>query len=395
MLARERVLMALNHEEPDRVPIDLGSTPVSGICRNAYVHLLTSLGLPPRQIRVVDILQQLAGLDEDVLQALEVDFRPIMTNPPAAFRLQVRDEGDYETYYDQWSAKLSRPKVGGYYFDYVEHPIKNSTLQALERYSWPDPDDPSRYDGLREQARSLRERIAHALVGTCDLGTDILARPQWIRGYAASMLDLAADPDFAEAFLERLTQIAVRAWSRFLDQVGEYLDVAAFYDDLGMQDRPLISPAMYRRLVKPRHARIIETIKARTKAKVFMHSCGAVSEFIPDIIEIGVDILNPVQVSAAGMDDTAELKRRYGQHLTFWGGACDSQRVLPFGTLAEIQEETRRRIADLAPGGGFVFAPIHNIQDDISGEKTLALYRTALEQGRYPIGRAPTKRDRE
>jgi uroporphyrinogen decarboxylase len=235
--------------------------------------------------------------------------------------------------------------------------------------------------------------MPYALVGICDLATDILARPQWIRGYAESMLDLAADPDFAEAFLERLTQIAVRAWSHFLDEVGEYLDVVTFYDDLGMQDRPLISPAMYRRLVKPRHARIIETIKTRTKAKVFMHSCGAVSELIPDIIEIGVEILNPVQVSAAGMGNTAELKRRYGKNLAFWGGVCDSQRVLPFGTLAEIQEETRRRISDLAPGGGFVFAPIHNIQDDVPGEKTLALYRTALEHGRYPIGRAPTERD--
>jgi len=385
MLARERVHMALNHEEPDRVPIDLGSTPVTGICRNAYASLLACLGLSGREIQVVDILQQLAGVDEDVLQALEVDFRPIQTNPPAGFRLQVRDEGDYEVYYDQWGAKLSRPKVGGHYFDYVEYPIKESTLQALERYSWPDPDDPSRYVGLRERARTLRERVPYALVGICDLATDILARPQWIRGYAESMLDLAADPDFAEAFLERLTQIAVRAWSHFLDEVGEYLDVVTFYDDLGMQDRPLISPAMYRRLVKPRHARIIETIKTRTKAKVFMHSCGAVSELIPDIIEIGVEILNPVQVSAAGMGNTAELKRRYGKNLAFWGGVCDSQRVLPFGTLAEIQEETRQRISDLAPGGGFVFAPIHNIQDDVPGEKTLALYRTALEHGRYPI----------
>jgi uroporphyrinogen decarboxylase len=393
MLARERVHMALNHEEPDRVPIDLGSTPVTGICCNAYVNLLACLGLSGREIQVVDILQQLAGVDEDVLQALEVDFRPIQTNPPAGFRLQIRDEGDYEVYYDQWGAKLSRPKVGGHYFDYVEYPIKESTLQALERYSWPDPDDPSRYAGLRERARTLRERMPYALVGICDLATDILARPQWIRGYAESMLDLAADPDFAEAFLERLTQIAVRAWSHFLDEVGEYLDVVTFYDDLGMQDRPLISPAMYRRLVKPRHARIIETIKTRTKAKVFMHSCGAVSELIPDIIEIGVEILNPVQVSAAGMGNTAELKRRYGKNLAFWGGVCDSQRVLPFGTLAEIQEETRRRISDLAPGGGFVFAPIHNIQDDVPGEKTLALYRTALEHGRYPIGRAPTERD--
>jgi len=395
MLARERVLMALNHEEPDRVPIDLGSTQVTGICRNAYADLLACLGLSGREIQIVDMLQQLAGVDEDVLQALHVDFRPIATNPPADFRLQVRDEGEYETYYDQWGAKLRRPKVGGHYFDYVEYPVKESTLQALERYSWPDPDDPSRYEGLRERARALREGTPYALVGECGLGGDILARPQWIRGYAESMLDLAAHPDFAEAFLERVTQIAVRAWSRFLDEVGEFLDVAAFGDDVGMQDRPLISPAMYRRLVKPRHARIIEAIKARTKAKVFMHSCGAISEFIPDIVEIGVDILNPIQVSATGMGDTAELKRRYGQHLTFWGGACDSQRVLPFGTLAEIQEETRRRIADLAPGGGFVFAPVHNIQDDVSSEKTLALYRTALEQGRYPIGRTPTGRKRQ
>jgi uroporphyrinogen decarboxylase len=394
VLARERVLMALNHEEPDRVPIDLGSTPVSGICRNAYADLIACLGLPEREVQILDMVQQLARVDEDVLQALQVDFRPIKANPPATFHLHLRREGDYETYYDQWGAKLSRLKVGGHYFDYVECPIKEPTLQALERYSWPDPDDPSRYEGLREQARALHERTPYALVGTCELGSDILARPQWIRGYAASMLDLAADPDFAEAFLERLTQIAVRAWSRFLEEVGEYLDVAAFYDDLGMQDRPLISPAMYRRLVKPRHARITDAIKARTKAKVLMHSCGAISEFIPDIIEIGVDILNPVQVSAAGMGDTGELKRRYGQHLTFWGGACDSQQVLPFGTLTEVQEETRQRIADLAPGGGFVFAPIHNIQDDISGEKTLALYRTALEHGCYPIRPGPTGRER-
>jgi uroporphyrinogen decarboxylase len=385
MLARERVLMALNHEEPDRVPIDLGSTQVTAICRNAYADLLTRLSLSGREIHIVDMVQQLAGVDEDVLQALHVDFRPVKTNPPAGYRLQVVDEGDYETYYDQWGAKLGRPKAGGHYFDYVEYPIKESTLEALDRYSWPDPDDPRRYDGLREQARTMRERTPYALVGTCDLAADILGRPQSTRGFPEFMLDLAANPDFAEAFFEQLTQIAVRAWSHFLGEVGEYLDVAFFSDDLGMQDRPLLSPAMYRRLVKPRHARIIETMRARTKAKIFMHSCGAVSEFIPDFIDIGVEILNPIQVSAAGMGDTAELKRRYGQHLTFWGGACDSQRVLPLGTLAEVQEEARRRIADLAPGGGFVFAPVHNIQDDVSSEKTLALYRTALEHGRYPI----------
>jgi len=385
MLARERVLMALNHEEPDRVPIDLGSTPVSGICHDAYADLLARMGLSEREVETIDIVQQLAGVDEDVLQALEADFRGISSHPPAGHRLQIVDEGDYETYFDEWGAKLRRPKLGGHYFDRVEYPIRESTLAALERYPWPDPEDASRYAGLREQAQALRQETPYALVGRCELGADVLARPQWIRGYAESMLDLAANPDFAEAFLDRLTDIAVRAWGHFLAEVGEYLDVVAMFDDIGMQDRPLISPAMYRRLVKPRHARIIAAIKARTRAKVFFHTDGAVLDLIPDLIEIGVDILNPVQVSAKGMDDTAALKRRFGRDLAFWGGACDSQRVLPFGTLQEVQAETRRRIGDLAPGGGYVFAPIHNLQDDVSGVKVLVLYRTALECGRYPV----------
>jgi uroporphyrinogen decarboxylase len=385
MLARERVLTALNHEEPDRVPIDLGSTPVSGICRNSYADLLARMDLGGREIEIVDVLQQLAGVDDDVLEALGVDFRGIDCHPPASYKLEIVDEGDYEALHDEWGAKLRRPKLAGHYFDRVEYPLRESTLAALERFPWPDPDDPSRYAGLREQAQALRRETPYALVGCCDIGVDILARPQWIRGYAESMLDLAANPDFVEALLDRLADIAVRAWGHFLAQVGEYLDVVAFFDDIGMQDRPLISPAMYRRLVKPRHARIIAAIKARTKAKVFFHTDGAVLDLIPDLIEMGVDILNPVQVSAKGMGDTAALKRRFGRELTFWGGACDSQRILPFGTLDEVRAETRRRIADLAPSGGYVFAPIHNLQDDVSGEKALVLYRTALEHGRYPI----------
>jgi len=385
MLNRDRVLMALNHEEPDRVPIDLASTPVSGVCRGAYADLLAHLGLAGREIRIIDIPQQLADVDEDLLASLEVDFRPISSNPPADYRPEIFDEGDYEAYIDEWGVKRRRPKVGGHYFDGVEQPIRESTLAALERYRWPDPDDPSRYRGLGQQARELRERTPYALVGRCEMGSDILAGFQWVRGFAASMLDLAANPDFAEAFLDRLTDIAIRAWGHFLAEVGEHVDVVTFYEDLGMQDRLLISPAMYRRLLKPRHARIIAAIKTRTKAKVFFHTDGAVLDLIPDLIEIGVDILNPIQVSAKGMGDTAELKRRFGRQLVFWGGACDSQSVLPFGTADEVRAEVRRRIADLAPGGGFVFAPVHNLQDDVSPDKILTLYRTALECGCYPI----------
>jgi uroporphyrinogen decarboxylase len=385
MLPRERVLTALNHEEPDRVPIDLGSTRVSGICLNAYASLLDALGLDRREMREVDRNQGLAGPDEDVLEALGVDFRPVWTNAPSGGEPPIVREGEYDVYVDEWGCRRSRPRVGGRYFDVSEPVLKEPSLDALESYAWPDVDDPARYEGLRERATRLREQTPYALVGHCDFGNDVLGILQHVRGYTESMLDLAAYPDFAEALMEGLTRLALRAWSHFLDEVGDLVDVVAVYDDLGMQDRPLVSPAMYRRMIKPRHARIIAAIKERTKARVFFHSDGAVAEFIPDLIEIGVDILNPVQVSAAGMEDTAALKRRYGANMAFWGAACDSQRVLPFGNLAEVRSEARRRIADLAPGGGFVFAPVHNIQDDISGDKALALFEVAREAGRYPL----------
>ncbi len=385
MLPRERVATALNHEEPDRIPIDLGSTRVSGICLNAYASLLDVLGLGPREMCVVDRDQGLAGPDEDVLEALGADFRPVWTNPPSRGETPIVRQGDYDVYVDEWGCRRSRPSSAGLYFDLTEPALREPSLEAVERFAWPDVDDPGRYEGLRERAQRLREETPYALVGHCDFGNDVLGIFHHVRGYTEAMLDLAAYPDFAESFMEGVARLALRAWGHFLDQVGDLVDIVAVYDDLGMQDRPLVSPAMYRRMIKPRHARIIAAIKERTRAKVFFHSDGAVSEFIPDLIEMGVDILNPVQVSAAGMEDTADLKRRYGKNLVFWGGACDSQRVLPFGSVEEVRRESLRRIADLAPGGGFVFAPVHNIQNDVSGDRTVALFRTAREAGRYPM----------
>jgi uroporphyrinogen decarboxylase len=385
MLPRERVLAALNHEEPDRIPIDLGSTRVSGICLDAYASLLDALGLGRRELRVVDRKQGLAGPDEDVLEALGVDFRPVWTNPPSGGEPPIAQEGEYEVFIDEWGCRVSRPRSRGLYFDLTGPAISEPSLEALEKFTWPDVDDPARYEGLRQQAQRLREESPYALVGHCDFGQDVLGHFLNVRGYTEAMLDLAAHPDFAEAFMDGVTRLAMRAWGHFLEQVGDLVDVVAFYDDLGMQDRPLVSPAMYRRMIKPHHARIIAAIRERTRAKVFFHSDGAVAGFIPDLIEIGVDILNPVQVSAAGMEDTGALKRCYGKNIVFWGAACDSQRILPSGSVEDVRREARRRIADLAPGGGFVFAPVHNIQNDVSGEKTLGLYQTAREAGRYPV----------
>jgi len=382
LTSRDRVLIALDHQEPDRVPVDVGSTKVSGICAGAYRRILDALGLPARDVQIWDLTQQLAAVEFDVLEALGGDCIPITTADPEPPVVQVEADGS-EWFRDSWGALVRKPR-DGFYFDLVEPPLREPTPEALKALSWPDPDDPRRYAGLRDRARRLRETTPYALVGLADFGSDILGTFQHNRGYTESLLDLAANPDFAEAYFERVTDIAVRAWSHFLTEVGDLVDVVTTFDDLGMQDRPLMSVKMYRRLLKDRHARIFETIRRHTKAAIFFHTDGAVLDFIPDLVEIGVQVLNPVQVSSRGMDDTAELKRRFGKELVFWGAGCDSQAVLPRGTPEDVRREAERRIRDLAPGGGFVFAPVHNIQDDVPPENVLAMFETAREAGHYP-----------
>ena len=383
MTSRERVLAALEHREADRVPVDVGSMPVSGICAGAYPRVVEALGLAARETRIIDVPQQLAAIDLDVVEALGGDCIGITTNdphPPAA----PADDGEYESYRDVWGALRRRPH-GGLYFDLAESPLHEPTAEALMAFAWPDPDDPRRYAGLREQAQRLRETTPYAIVGRPDFGSDILGTFQHVRGYTESLLDLAAYPDFAEAYFERVTDIAVRAWTHFLAEVGDLIDVAATFDDLGMQDRPLMSVKMYRRLLKDRHARVFEAIRHSTRAHILFHTDGAVVDFLPDLVEIGVQVLNPVQVSSAGLEDTAALKRRFGKELSFWGAACDSQVVLSRGTPEEVRAETQRRIRDLAPGGGLVCAPIHNVQSDVPPANVLAMFRAVRDFGAYPV----------
>jgi uroporphyrinogen decarboxylase len=237
---------------------------------------------------------------------------------------------------------------------------------------------------LRRRIQELRAATDKALFGMAPCGHDLFNQLLRVRGMEEGLMDLVAEPEFAEAFLDRLTDTIITAQSHFLDEVGDLIDVHFTADDLAGQTSPLISPALYRRMIKPRWARIIEAIRARTKAKIFYHGCGAIGPFLPDLIEIGVEIINPVQVSAAGMD-TTELKRKYGKNLSFWGGGCDTQRVLNLGGPEDVRQEVRRRISDLAPGGGFVFNPVHNIQPNISPANVAALFQAAREFGQYPV----------
>jgi uroporphyrinogen decarboxylase len=332
----------------------------------------------------METVQQIAFVDEDVMDQLGLDVIPVFANPPARYAPVFVDEPDGSTAFkDEFGATLRKPK-NSFYFDWREFPLRRPSLKALEKISWPDPGDPARYQGLREQVKRLRARSDKALFGMAPCGHDLFNQLLRVRGMEEGLMDLVANQEFAEAFFDRLTETICRAQELFLSQVGDLIDVHFTADDLAGQSGPLISPAVYRKLIKPRWARIIQTIKARTKAKILYHGCGAMAEFIPDLIEMGVDILNPVQVSAAGMDP-AGLKKRYGKQLSFWGGGCDTQRVLNRGRLPEIRSEVRRRIRDLAPGGGFVFNPVHNIQPLVPPAHVAEAFRAAREYGAYPI----------
>ncbi|MGD8858000.1 MAG: uroporphyrinogen decarboxylase family protein [Chloroflexota bacterium] len=382
MNSRERVMLALNHQEADRVPIDLGSTIISSIHKNAYLDLKPYLGLEIEPLRMCDFVQQLPYVDEALLERFGVDFR--MVQLPAATAPDVKhfEEGDYYAFVDRWGSKLHMPKDNGLYFDWVDFPIKEPTMAALDAYQWPRPDPPETNAQLRQQAQYLYENTDYALVGSAIIGGGIFEQPARTMGLENFLMALLAEPAFADRLMGQITDIYIESCNNYLDQVGEFLQVFTYWDDLNSQSGWMISPDIYTRLIKPKQRRLVEAIKSKTDAKLFFHGCGAVSELIPHLIDLGFDIVNPVQVSAAGMD-TRWLKKEFGQDIVFWGGGVDTQQVLPFGTPDQVRDEVKRRLDDLAPGGGFVFAAVHNIQAFVPPENIVAAFDTALEYGRY------------
>ena len=382
MNSRERVMLALNHQEADRVPIDLGSTIISSIHKNAYLDLKPHLGMEVEELRMCDFVQQLPYVDEALLERFEVDFRMVQLPAATAPDVTYFEEGDYFAFIDRWGSKLHMPKQNGLYFDWVEFPVKEPTMAALDAYQWPRPDPPETNAKLREQAKHLYENTEYALVGSAIIGGGIFEQPARTMGLENFLMALLTEPAFADRLMGQITDIYIESCNSYLDQVGEYLQVFTYWDDLNSQAGWMISPDIYKRLIKPKQQRLVEAIKSKTDAKLFFHGCGAVSELIPHLIDLGFDIVNPVQVSAAGMN-TKRLKKEFGQDIVFWGGGVDSQQILPFGTPDQVRDEVKRRMDDLAPGGGFVFANIHNIQAFVPPENIVAAFETALEYGRY------------
>ena len=374
---RERVLCALNHEEPDRVPIFFGTSSPTTMLAAAYEDFKTYLGLqyPPR---LLSKTFQYAQLDEEVMVRCGSDGRLIQPRPlPAVLRREL----SANKLIDDWGATWEQ-RPGVPYYEIVDVPLRHASVADLSTYPWPDLAHPARFEGLAAEAKALRENTPYAIVALGYL--TIFEHIQILRGLDTWLTDLAADPEFAHAILRKVTDLMVAGLEKYLDAVGPFIDLITFSDDLGSQRAPLISPKMYRRMIKPYQAEVIAVIKRRSKAKVFFHSCGNVYPLIGDFIEIGVDVLNPVQVSAGEMGDTARLKREFGDKITFCG-AIDTQWVLPHGTIGDVRAEVRRRIRDLAPGGGYILSAVHCIQPDVPPENVLAMFDEAMIAGRYPL----------
>ncbi len=383
MTSRERVRCALNHQEPDRVPIFFGSSGATTIHAAGYEKLKKALGFNLQTQAMSQFTKYAihARVDRQIMDYFGSDGIPLTakTAPPSSLSRDISKNA----FVDEWGVKWELEPSGLYYSPpYKGMPLENATIKDIENYAWPDVAHPSQYEGLEEEAKDLYDNTSYAIVG--NIGTTLCELIYNMRGMENWMMDLVVNQDFAHALLRKITDLRIAAIKAFLDRVGAWVDVFIMGDDMGSQHSPLISPALYRTLIKPYHTEIIAAVKAHSLAKVFFHSDGDIYPLIPDFIEAGVDLLNPVQVSAADMGDTARLKREFGKNLSFCG-AIDTQSVLPYGSPADVRQEVRRRIRDLAHGGGYICASVHCIQPDVPVENIIALFEEAKIAGKYPL----------
>lgn len=390
MNARERVMAALRHEVPDRVPVDLGGMRATGITALAYRRLKEHLGITEGDICVYDTGQQLAVVEPPILELFGLDVVPLdldqlrgwqpYTLPDghparivAGFTTETAPDGSLYQLEDGRRVRYRPPS--SHYFYRIYYPLAEATTPAdIERFSpWTYTDEELTL--LCDRARYLYQNTDYAIIG--NFGGSILEAGQDLRGWEQFMIDLARGGPFLEAFLEKLTEFHLASLARYLDAVGSYIQIIVMVDDLGTQHGLQISPQMYRRWIKPCHTRIYGYVRQHyPEVYVFLHSCGSIYPLIPDLIEAGVQILNPVQISAAGMDPV-RLKREFGEDLTFWGGGCDTQHTLPRSTPEEVVAEVKRLLDIFAPEGGYVFNQVHNIQADVPPENIVAMLETA------------------
>jgi len=351
----------------------------TSISISSYINLRKFLNLNINDIGIFDIIQQLPIIEDDLLKLLGADVKGVYCEHSSKWKLNINEENGYNTFMDEWGVRWFMPKKKGFYYDARFHPLHELTFEEIKRYQFPDFTDKAKYKNLRKKALKIRDE-KYALVSGA--GAGILYQCQLLRGTEKYFIDMAADKRLAEYLLDRVTESICTAWEFLLKEIGDLIDIAYTGDDLASQDSTFISLDMYRNILKPRQKKIISTIKKYTDAKILYHSCGSIYSFIPELIDIGVDILNPIQVSAKNMD-TKKLKIEFGRDIVFWGGGCDTQHILPYGTIEEAELEVKKRIEDLAIDGGFVFNQVHNIQAQVPPENIMAMYNTLKKNWWY------------
>jgi len=370
--------MALNHREPDRVPIDFGGTTATGIQVTAYDRLKKFLGIETSSL-IANKRAQLVAVEEAIKERLHTDIDGIGLNPPAnpppAVAMQV-DTSPVNTSIDEWGVRWLSGMSGEHI---ATNPPPLATMEnpaEVEAYPfWPDPTDPARYAGIKEKVTALKSRSRRAIA--FNLGCQIASQARNMRGYEQWLMDFILNPVLAETIMRKIMSLHLLMAERALAVIGDQVDVITVADDLATQNGPMMSPAIYRKIIKPLQREIFGFIKARTKARLFYHCCGAASFFLDDLLEADIDILNPVQVSATNMQPEV-LKKRYGDRVTFWGGV-DTQRLLPYGSPQEVADGVKRLIDVMAPGGGFILATVHNVRPEVPPENLIALFDTAWE----------------
>lgn len=382
MTSRQRVITTLNHRIPDRVPIDLGGFQ-TGIHKGAYIELLDYLGIDD-ELTILDPVQQLAKPCEELLRRFHVDIRYVCAHGPDSFKGGIEQNTRrgklWHDLKDEFGVVWSMPDDQRLYMDISHHPLADATIKDLADYPFPKGDDPTRFTGVREKALELHNQTPYAIsTGICGVVYEIC---WYMRGLERWFIDMIENPGFCEALLDKTLKFWLDYLDGFLAEVGDIVDIVMIGDDLAGQNGPLFSPDFYREVVKPRQKRLVRHIKSLTKAKIWYHTCGSCFEYIPELIDNGIDILNPVQIGLPNMEPQ-KLKDMFGSRISLWGGGIDAQHVLPFAKPGQIRDHVRANLEIFKSGGGYVFNNVHNIQVGVPPENIVALFDAAYDFGFY------------
>ena len=374
--SRERVTLALSHQDTDKVPADLGGLATTIRTVGLYQRLRSHLGLPSLN-KVRHFLDEHIIPDDDLLTALKIDTRYVRTGAARNWRRQKLDQ---YTILDEWGTTWRKPPHF-IYASMIDNPIKEPTINALQRHTFPDPEDPGRYEGLKERTRKLHEETNYAIVADYPSGAGIFDQAWRLRGMSELLLDMMVNTEFCYELFEIVGNWYQKVYERYMEEVGPNVHMVMLYEDLAMQEGPLMSLELFRRYVRPQHEKVIKAIRDHTDALVCLHICGSAYTFIPDFIEMGIDVLNPVQIRAKDMDPE-KLKAEFGDRMSFHGGV-DAQEILPYGSPEAVGEEVKRLVKILGKNGGFLLAPCHSVQPDVPPENIQALFSAERRLNRF------------